>query len=142
MTHIPIGRFGEAVEVAKAVLFREIAWSSFLRRILFWLFPVATDESSFMTVRPLRPISNTCSLTFHRALISWSTEESPLHILRHWERPSFLLHKVLLIDWMLGCWGTTTWCQAARSAISRQVPGSPPHPLFGLCVFFTRCHIY
>jgi len=26
MTHIPIGRFGEAVEVARAVLFREIAW--------------------------------------------------------------------------------------------------------------------
>jgi hypothetical protein len=25
MTHIPIGRFGEAVEIAKAVLFREIA---------------------------------------------------------------------------------------------------------------------
>jgi hypothetical protein len=58
MTHIPIGRFGEAVEIARTVLFREIAWSSVLRGSSSFIVLVATDERSFMIVRTLSQFSN------------------------------------------------------------------------------------
>ena len=66
MVHLPMGRFGEAVEVAKGALFRTSLPASFpipprspfavltvaLLTVLFALrFPtVASDDSSYMTV--------------------------------------------------------------------------------------------
>lgn len=55
LVHLPMGRFGEAVEVAQAALFCE-----YLKRLYsFFLnntFAVASDESSYVTVRILRLI--------------------------------------------------------------------------------------
>ena len=54
LVHIPIGRFGECVEVAKAVLFRATCFGLLcLEKEANYCFPVATDDSSFVVVRAL-----------------------------------------------------------------------------------------
>lgn len=52
VVHLPLGRFGEAIEQARAALFRTplfipmIASHSHLK----WITPVASDDSSYVTV--------------------------------------------------------------------------------------------
>lgn len=51
MIHIPMGRFGEAIEQAKAALFRASPKTALLAKILtLWSRVVASDESSYITV--------------------------------------------------------------------------------------------
>ena len=55
LVHLPMGRFGEAVEIAKAALF--CGWRLLLHvcRTPTDVDTVASDESSYMTVRFLPP---------------------------------------------------------------------------------------
>jgi hypothetical protein len=48
LVHLPMGRFGEAVELAKAALFRTFSYH--LVTFVNNSNPVASDESSYMTV--------------------------------------------------------------------------------------------
>ena len=48
LVHLPMGRFGEAVEVAKGALFRERSPKGPFD-VLIGLSPVASDDSSYMT---------------------------------------------------------------------------------------------
>jgi hypothetical protein len=50
MMHIPMGRFGEAIEQAKAALFRAFQSLTCTYASDNPLFLVATDESSYITV--------------------------------------------------------------------------------------------
>lgn len=63
MIHLPMGRFGEAVELAKGALFRE---SNFVIANVLSLticgFIVASDDSSYMTVRSTAAVIS-CVLT-------------------------------------------------------------------------------
>jgi hypothetical protein len=75
LVHIPMGRFGEAIEQARAALFRKF----------FQLFKtpfndgtsVASDDSSYMTVS-LRDLDFRKGLTLRRVLTSRSTVASLL----------------------------------------------------------------
>jgi hypothetical protein len=54
LTHLPMGRFGEAVEQAKAVLFRKLTASrnddhTFPYSRRSHAYPVASDDSSYIT---------------------------------------------------------------------------------------------
>jgi hypothetical protein len=49
LVHLPMGRFGEAVELAKAALFCMYS-SDFYFAIAYCTFSVASDDSSYMTV--------------------------------------------------------------------------------------------
>jgi hypothetical protein len=53
MIHLPMGRFGEAVELAKGALFRMFPISLPIGPAGIKIFPfvVASDDSSYMTVR-------------------------------------------------------------------------------------------
>lgn len=55
LVHLPMGRFGEAVEIAKAALF--CGWRFLLHvcQARTHVNTVASDESSYMTVRLLLP---------------------------------------------------------------------------------------
>jgi hypothetical protein len=53
LVHLPMGRFGEAVEIAKAALFCERRFPLLLCRTLTHVDIVASDESSYITVRSL-----------------------------------------------------------------------------------------
>lgn len=51
LVHLPMGRFGEAVEVAKGALFRtSLHPCAREARLMFLCFAVASDDSSYMTV--------------------------------------------------------------------------------------------
>lgn len=50
LVHLPMGRFGEAVEIAKGALFRTLCYSYGLF-IDSNYFTVGSDESSYITVR-------------------------------------------------------------------------------------------
>ena len=53
MIHLPMGRFGEAVELAKGALFRTYHVSTPIRPASIKIlcpFVVASDDSSYMTV--------------------------------------------------------------------------------------------
>jgi hypothetical protein len=52
LVHLPMGRFGEAVEIAKAALFREWSIISRVCGISTHVDTVASDESTYTTVRP------------------------------------------------------------------------------------------
>lgn len=52
LVHLPMGRFGEAVEIAKAALFREWSILSRVYGISTHVDTVASDESTYTTVRP------------------------------------------------------------------------------------------
>ena len=51
LVHLPMGRFGEAIEIAKAALFREWRILSRAYRTPTHVDIVASDESSYTTVR-------------------------------------------------------------------------------------------
>jgi NAD(P)-dependent dehydrogenase (short-subunit alcohol dehydrogenase family) len=53
LVHLPMGRFGEAVEIAKAALFRQQSILSCVCRTVTHVDTVASDESSYTTVRLL-----------------------------------------------------------------------------------------
>lgn len=69
VVHLPMGRFGEAVEIAKAALFRAFIFlsSSFAALILLHA-SVGTDESSYMTVCPPGLFDRYFSLTMYCCL--------------------------------------------------------------------------
>jgi uncharacterized protein (DUF486 family) len=52
LVHLPMGRFGEAVEIAQAALFREYFRICFFSCFSEYYFrrAVASDESSYVTV--------------------------------------------------------------------------------------------
>lgn len=50
MVHLPMGRFGEAVEVAKGALFCTYLHFSYQAFFAYVHWTVASDESSYMTV--------------------------------------------------------------------------------------------
>jgi hypothetical protein len=52
MVHLPMGRFGEAVELAKAALFRAFLVLSCRHYLIARACVVASDDSSYMTVCP------------------------------------------------------------------------------------------
>ena len=52
LVHLPMGRFGEAIEIAKGALFRESPTSVRCGVLMHaTIRPVASDDSSYMTVR-------------------------------------------------------------------------------------------
>jgi hypothetical protein len=53
MVHIPMGRFGEAIEQAKAALFRQFHDPPTERCSIDTITVVASDESSYITVSEL-----------------------------------------------------------------------------------------
>jgi hypothetical protein len=75
LVHLPMGRFGEAVEIAKAALFCEWRFLLQVYRTPTHFDIVASDESSYMTVSflPLPRASYSKMANFYhnyRALIS------------------------------------------------------------------------
>ena len=53
LVHLPMGRFGEAVEIAKAALFCRWRFLLYVCQTRTHVYTVASDESSYMTVRSL-----------------------------------------------------------------------------------------
>jgi hypothetical protein len=73
LVHLPMGRFGEAVEIAKAALFCEWRFLLQVYRTPTHFGIVASDESSYMTVSFLLKASYSKMANFYhnyRALIS------------------------------------------------------------------------
>jgi NAD(P)-dependent dehydrogenase (short-subunit alcohol dehydrogenase family) len=64
LIHVPMGRFGEAIEIAQAALFRAYSAIYFLQLFFsdnnFLVHAVASDESSYVTVRVDVPITRKC----------------------------------------------------------------------------------
>lgn len=50
LVHLPMGRFGEAVELARAALFRMLSTIFLLHELIVFHFLVASDDSSYVTV--------------------------------------------------------------------------------------------
>jgi hypothetical protein len=63
MVHIPMGRFGEAIEQARAALFRKYHALSLCFCFADWP-TVASDDSSYMTVSGRPPKSRFLTLFF------------------------------------------------------------------------------
>jgi hypothetical protein len=82
LVHLPMGRFGEAIELAKAALFRPFSSCLFPEINANFYFPVATDESSYITVSA---IVSKCGVIkkftgFYRELISKWMEDCRRHM--------------------------------------------------------------
>jgi len=81
LVHLPMGRFGEAVELARAALFCKFRLPSMEKSSLLTPISVASDDSSYVTVSRWRDKSNRRLINCNvRELISLSTVVFRVHM--------------------------------------------------------------